>query len=242
MTDREMTAFAEKLMRTARGMADTSAERSELVAASVGAKAAREGWTKEQLKKWFRTGYGKVFVRLQDLVPGLDMKDIQKIAAKSFDAASKKLRRESVEAEGPEELGRISRVIREVSESVGMKDLGPEPCVVDVERDTLLNEDFIRARWTGKYLQMTLMSIGPGKEIGLEVHEDHDQFIRIEQGQAMIVMGKDKEALDFVDEASEDFAVFIPAGYWHNVTNTGEGDLKLYSIYSPPEHDHGTIK
>lgn len=93
MTEREMTAFAERAMRSAMSMADTSAERSEFVATSVGAKAARSQWDKQQLRKWFQTGYGTVFVRLQNLDPGADLKDIVKIAEKSFDIASRRLKK-----------------------------------------------------------------------------------------------------------------------------------------------------
>jgi len=80
------------------------------------------------------------------------------------------------------------------------------------------------------------MSIEPGDEIGNEIHE-LDQFIRIEEGEARAVLnnGKDEYSL------KEDFSIVIPAGTWHNVLNTGDTALKLYSIYSPPEHMVGTI-
>jgi len=87
---------------------------------------------------------------------------------------------------------------------------------------------------------MTLMTIQPGDDIGLEVHEDHDQFLRIEQGTATVLMGQTKTDLNIWD-AEDDFAIFVPAGIWHNVINKGDEPLKLYSIYSPPEHTHGTI-
>lgn len=121
-----------------------------------------------------------------------------------------------------------------------MQDNGPNPYVVDIEDVTLENENFRTALWTGKYSQTTLMTIQPGDDIGLEVHEDHDQFLRIEQGVAKVEMGPSQTELQEW-EASDDFAVFVPAGTWHNLTNTGDEPLKLYSIYSPAEHPHGTV-
>jgi mannose-6-phosphate isomerase-like protein (cupin superfamily) len=121
-----------------------------------------------------------------------------------------------------------------------MQDHGPDPYVVNIEELTLENENFRTTAWTGKNLQMTLMTIQPGADIGLEVHDDHDQFLRIEQGNAKVEMGTSKDNLEVWD-AADDFAIFVPAGSWHNVTNTGSDTLKLYSIYSPPEHEHGTV-
>lgn len=120
-------------------------------------------------------------------------------------------------------------------------DYGPQPFVVNVETATLENDKFRVTKWTGKNLQMTLMCIQPGEDIGLEVHEDHDQFLRIEQGSARVEMGESESALEFVKEAGDDDAVFVPAGVWHNLTNIGDQPLKLYSIYAPAEHAHGTI-
>ncbi len=121
-----------------------------------------------------------------------------------------------------------------------MQDNGPNPYVVNIEQLTLENENFRTAAWTGSNLQMTLMTLQPGEDIGLEVHEDHDQFLRIEQGTALVQMGISKSELKSWD-AEDDYAIFVPAGTWHNVTNTGKGALKLYSIYSPPEHEPGTV-
>ena len=121
-----------------------------------------------------------------------------------------------------------------------MQDYGPNPYVVDIEELTLENTNFRTAAWTGSNMQMTLMSIEPGDDIGLEVHEDHDQFLRIEQGIARVEMGPNENELKFYD-AEDDFAIFVPAGVWHNIINTGDEPLKLYSIYAPAEHEHGTI-
>jgi mannose-6-phosphate isomerase-like protein (cupin superfamily) len=120
-------------------------------------------------------------------------------------------------------------------------DQGRTPWVVNIEEITVANDHFRIARWTGKHLQMTLMSLEPGQEIGLELHKDIDQFIRIEQGRGRVLMGESAQALTFDREVEDDWAIFIPAGYWHNVMNTGDEDLKLYSIYAPPEHPAGIV-
>jgi len=119
-------------------------------------------------------------------------------------------------------------------------DHGPAPYVTNIETATLENENYRTTLWTGKNLQVTVMAIQPGHDIGLEVHDDHDQFIRIEQGTATVHMGPAKDTLTQT-LASDDYAVFVPAGTWHNLTNSGDTTLKVYSIYSPPEHAHGTV-
>jgi mannose-6-phosphate isomerase-like protein (cupin superfamily) len=120
-------------------------------------------------------------------------------------------------------------------------DYGPQPFVANVEELTLANDKFRVTKWTGQNLQMTLMCIPVGGEIGLEVHETHDQFLRLEQGRAQVVMGPSQDNLYHQWEASANSAVFVPAGTWHNLKNIGEDSLKLYSIYAPPQHPHGTI-
>ncbi len=121
------------------------------------------------------------------------------------------------------------------------KDMGGEPFVVDIEQLTKANSDFRVAKWTGTNMQMTVMSIKPGGEVGLEVHNDIDQFLRIEQGTAKVLMGDSEDNLSFEEEAEDDFAIFVPAGKWHNIVNIGTADLKLYSIYAPAEHPKGTV-
>jgi mannose-6-phosphate isomerase-like protein (cupin superfamily) len=121
------------------------------------------------------------------------------------------------------------------------QDTGPNPYVVDIEKLTLENEDFRTAAWTGTHLQMTLMSIEVGGQVGLEVHEDTDQFLRLEQGSAKVFMGPSKDILDKEFTAEADFAIFVPAGTWHNILNAGSEPLKLYSIYAPVHHAHGTV-
>jgi mannose-6-phosphate isomerase-like protein (cupin superfamily) len=125
--------------------------------------------------------------------------------------------------------------------NVVLKDYGAEPTVLDIDAYTLSNDNFRVALWTGTQLQVTLMSVPVGGEIGLEAHPDSDQFFRIEEGQAKVLIGDTEESLTFVTDASEDFAIFVPAGKWHNLINTGDKPLKIYSIYAPVEHPHGTV-
>lgn len=121
------------------------------------------------------------------------------------------------------------------------KDYGPRPYVVNIEKDTLDNPNFRVTRWTGSRIQLTLMSIPVGGDVGLEVHETHDQFLRLEQGKGRVQMGPAKDDLSFDREVSDDWAVFVPAGTWHNITNIGDEPIKLYAIYGPPDHLHGTV-
>ncbi|MFP7171751.1 cupin domain-containing protein [Terribacillus sp. 7520-G] len=120
-------------------------------------------------------------------------------------------------------------------------DYGNSPYVVDIEQATEQNHFFRTALWTGKHLQLTLMSIRPGEDIGLERHPDIDQFLRIESGHGLVQMGVRKENLDHQQYVQDDFAIFVPAGTWHNIINTGHTPLKLYTIYAPPEHPYGTV-
>lgn len=120
-------------------------------------------------------------------------------------------------------------------------DAGPDPHVVDIEQATLSNKDYRTTLWTGDYLQMTVMKIEPGRDIGLEVHEHGDQFIRIEAGKARVQMGPSEHDLAFEREVEDDWVILVPAGTWHNVTNIGDSPLKVYALYAPPEHSHGTV-
>ncbi len=135
--------------------------------------------------------------------------------------------------------------IQEVEEIQGVQkiknDMGKQPWVVNIEETTIINDNYRIATWTGEYLQLVYMSLEPGDNIDLELHNDHDQFIRIEKGKARILMGKTKDNLSFDKEVSDDWAILIPAGYWHEVRNIGNSELKLYTIYGPPEHPKGTI-
>lgn len=121
------------------------------------------------------------------------------------------------------------------------RDYGPEPFVVDIEDVTKQNKNYRTALWTGSNLQVTVMSIDVGDDIGLEVHPHVDQFICIEEGKGVAQMGPTKDYLNFQRNVSEDTAVMVPAGTWHNITNVGDEPLKLYAIYAPPNHPSGTI-
>lgn len=111
----------------------------------------------------------------------------------------------------------------------------------DIEKATLENSHFRQVLFTGEQLQLTVMSIPPGGEVGLEMHEGLDQFIRIEGGRAKVTMGRSKDELDEVHDVEDDWIAIIPGGTWHNVENAGDEPLKLYSLYSPPEHPDGTV-
>ena len=124
----------------------------------------------------------------------------------------------------------------------GIGDYGPEPLVVNIDGYTKANCNFRTSLWTGDNLQVTLMSIPVGGDIGLEIHPDTDQFIRIESGYACVMMGKNKDRLDYRRRADADYAVIIPAGTWHNIVNIGNRPLKAYSIYAPPHHPFGTVQ
>lgn len=122
-----------------------------------------------------------------------------------------------------------------------IRDYGPEPFVVNIDEITKLNNTFRTALWTGEHLQLTLMSIPVGESIGLEIHPDTDQFLRLEQGEGLVQMGKDKNNLSFKKRVSNNFAFVVPAGTWHNLINIGNIPIKLYSIYAPPKHPRGTV-
>jgi mannose-6-phosphate isomerase-like protein (cupin superfamily) len=119
-------------------------------------------------------------------------------------------------------------------------DNGPAPLVANLETNTIENENYRTTMWTGKNLQVTLMAIKPGSDIGLEVHDTHDQLLRVEQGQAMVSMGSSAEQMQ-TWQASENDVVIVPAGTWHNLVSNGDIALKVYSVYAPPQHPHGTI-
>jgi mannose-6-phosphate isomerase-like protein (cupin superfamily) len=122
-----------------------------------------------------------------------------------------------------------------------LTDEGPEPFVVDIEQATVANTNYRTALWTGSHLQLTVMHIDPGADIGLEVHSDRDQFLRVEAGRARVQMGATEADLAFDREVEDDWAVLVPAGTWHNITNIGSNPLKVYSLYAAPEHAPGTV-
>lgn len=107
----------------------------------------------------------------------------------------------------------------------------------NIEKDTLENGNFRKVLYTGKHSQLVLMSIKPGEEIGMEVHNDNDQFFRFEQGQGKCIIDGNEYS---VEDGS---AIVVPAGAEHNVINVSDNeDLRLYTIYSPPHHKDGIIR
>lgn len=108
--------------------------------------------------------------------------------------------------------------------------------ITDIERDTVANEDFRRVLFTGPNLQLVLMTLQPGEDIGLETHDDHDQFVRIEAGSGVARLNGAESRLQ------DGSIVLIPAGVEHNIVNTSSTEaLRLYTLYSPPEHPDGTV-
>lgn len=127
------------------------------------------------------------------------------------------------------------------SHCMGRTDHGPDPYVINIEQAAIQNQNFRTAVWTGCYLQMTVMCIPPDGEIGLEVHANTDQLIRVEQGMAVVKIGGCVNQPEHQQKICEGDAVFIPAGTWHNVVNMGRNTLKVSSIYAPPNHRRGTV-
>lgn len=128
-----------------------------------------------------------------------------------------------------------------IASPLEFRDFGSDPFVFNIEDYTRQNDTYRTALWTGEYMQLTVMSILPGQDIGLEIHDDHDQFIRVEEGKGIVMMGDTEDNLTFQEKVEDDFAIMIPAGKWHNVVNDSDKPLKLYSIYAPKEHDYETV-
>ncbi|MEK7184393.1 MAG: cupin domain-containing protein [Patescibacteria group bacterium] len=108
--------------------------------------------------------------------------------------------------------------------------------VANIEEETIENKDYRRVVYTSKQSQLVLMTLKPGEEIGNEVH-DGDQFIRIETGTGEALLNNEQKT-----SVSDGWSMLVPAGVWHNVTNTGSNDLKLYTLYSPPQHLKDTLQ
>lgn len=121
-------------------------------------------------------------------------------------------------------------------------DHGAYPYVTNIDAQTKRNRNYRTAIWTGDMLQMTLMSIPVGSDIGAEIHTDTDQFLRIVSGRGMVQFGKSKSELTNVQAVNGSYGVFVPAGTWHNIKNIGNVPLKIYSIYAPPHHPFGTVE
>ena len=120
-------------------------------------------------------------------------------------------------------------------------DHGPMPYVVNIECMAKKNCTFRTAVWTGCHLQMTLMCIPPCGDIGMEMHEDTDQLIRVEQGRALVIMKSCNDASEIERVIGKNDVVFVPAGTRHNIVNIGEMNLKVSSTYAPPNHPRGTV-
>ncbi len=123
-----------------------------------------------------------------------------------------------------------------------IKDIGPDPQSFNIEDATNENRDYRSVAWSGRYLQVTLMSIPIGGEIGLEDHPETDQFLRIEAGTGRAQMGAAQDRLTFDLQVSAGWCVLVPAGTWHNVTNTGACPLQVYTIYAPAHHKPDTVQ
>lgn len=121
-------------------------------------------------------------------------------------------------------------------------DHGKEPFALNLSQAAKQNNTYRTVIWTGEYLQVTLMSIDVGDDIGLEVHPEANQFTYIVDGQGLIEMGNSKEDLNYDKKGSNGFAMIVPAGTWHNITNTGDTSLKMYTIYAPPLHPFGAVE
>jgi len=111
----------------------------------------------------------------------------------------------------------------------------------NIEELTIKNNNYRNVLYTHRNgVQFVLMSLKPGVEIGMEMHQNHDQFIRIEKGNGKAVIKENGKDVEY--KLSDGFAILIPSGTYHNIINTGLKDLKLYSIYTPPEHKQGLIQ
>lgn len=113
--------------------------------------------------------------------------------------------------------------------------------VDDVTKITLANRNFRTVVSTAQHTQLTLMSLNPGEDIGWESHPHLDQFLRLEQGTARLEFGRTKGKVEEAHQVEDNWAFIVPAGVWHNVVNVGTDAVKLYSLYSPPQHPAGTV-
>lgn len=121
-------------------------------------------------------------------------------------------------------------------------DVGPEPDSFNIEDATRENRNYRSVAWSGRFLQVTLMSIPVGGDIGLEAHPQTDQFLRIEAGSGRVQMGAAKDQLTFDRGVSSGWCVLVPAGAWHNITNIGTTPMQVYAIYAPAHHRPGKVQ
>ena len=122
-----------------------------------------------------------------------------------------------------------------------IRDYGAEPFIFNISHAANMNPNFRTTLWTGAHLQLTLMSIPVGGEIGIEMHGNVDQFICVESGRAKVYTGSYRNSLSETACVDGNYAIIIPAGTWHNIVNIGNRPLKLYSLYAPPNHPFNTV-
>ena len=123
-----------------------------------------------------------------------------------------------------------------------IEDIGPRPQAFDLEQATRDNPNYRTVAWSGRYLQVTLMSIPVGSDIGLEAHPDTDQFLRLDEGRGRVRMGESRDKLTFDQVVTDGWCVLVPAGAWHNITNIGDVPMQVYAIYAPAHHKPGKIQ
>ena len=123
-----------------------------------------------------------------------------------------------------------------------VSDIGPRPTSFDLETATVENGSYRTVAWSGRYLQVTLMSIPAGESIGLEMHPETDQFLRLDAGSGRVEMGDAEDRLTFRQDVTDGWCILVPAGTWHNVTNTGDEPMRLYAVYAPVHHAAGAVQ
>lgn len=121
-------------------------------------------------------------------------------------------------------------------------DNGPQPNAFDIEAATTENADYRVVAWTGTYLQVTLMAIPVGESIGLEAHPETDQFLRLDAGRGRVRMGPSKDEVTYERDVADGWSIQVPAGTWHDIENTGDVPLRLYTIYAPVHHAAGVVQ
>lgn len=122
-----------------------------------------------------------------------------------------------------------------------LHDCGPDPTVLNIDAACAANRNYRTALWTGEHLQLTLMCIPVGGDIGMEMHADTDQFLRVHSGYGIVRLGSARNCITEEVRVNGHSAIMIPAGTWHNIVNVGRTPLRLYSVYAPPHHPHGTV-
>jgi mannose-6-phosphate isomerase-like protein (cupin superfamily) len=125
---------------------------------------------------------------------------------------------------------------------MSVEDIGPRPHAFDIESATRENANYRTVAWTGRYLQVTLMSIPVGESIGLEAHPGTDQFLRVDAGRGKCVMGPAEDDVTFEQEVSDGWSIQVPAGTWHDVINIGSEPLRVYAVYAPVHHALGRVQ